>query len=339
MNTDEMDFNPWLIVVTLLALVGSVFGFVQINNSEASAANNNACQNDVHFYAYDTTGNRFGPALTSTSPSDTLDEVQDKYFRDPPFLVSHYEAVTRTHMTDGDRQAMVASLLNDCEHWNDVARFVKQFENRSCVTNPSYVTLSNSYRTQAMRVGSDPSVAPTIYEVTPNKPNFEVVDLNCTDANGNNFHIFIKVDCGGQLVAQDFPGLSTTPSPPSIRITPGRPPRNPHYTTSTTRPGCVVNCYTTTTRPNTTTTRPNTTTTWPNTTTTCPPTVCYGEGPGGDVNNGGGTSTGGGTPGTTHPDTPTATVVQPTVTFPPPAPPPSQPPQTTPVPTDGPAGD
>lgn len=339
MNTDEMDFNPWLIVVALLALVGSVFGLVQINNSEASAANNDACANDVHFYAYDTTGNRFGPALAYGSPDDTMSDVQSRYFRDPVLLTSHYEGVTQSHMTDGQRQAMVSSLLNDCEHWNEVARYVKHYEKHSCATNPSYVTLSNSYHTQAMRVGADSSVAPTLFEVTPNKPNFEVVDLSCRGANGNNFHLYIKIDCGGQLVAQVFPGLPTTPSPPSVHITPGRPPHNPNYT-PTTRPGCVVNCHTTTTRPHhgtTTTTQPHGSTT--TTVYVCPPEVCYNEGPGGDVNNGGGTSTGGGTPHTTDTATPTATVVQPTVTFPPPAPPPPDPPQTTPVPTDGPAGD
>lgn len=270
------------------------------------------CASEIYYQSYDapTGSNFFGTSLEGQGADSQYEQMLARRCKDPVLTVAHLAYETGMWGDPYQLQLKVQDFINNPAHWRDAVDWLMRNEATCSRDNP---TMSNRYQTLAMKNGSSRNIPPTLFQVTPQRPQFEVLRLTCDNGRVYNF----KTNCGLQPVAQEFPNVPRTPVNPNPP--PGTPPGTPpspctHNCGGTTTTTTCVNCTTTTT------TCVNCTTT----TTVCPtgPDGC--KDPGDGINNQPGPcSIGDCGPRPVDPEPPAPDPVQPTATV---APPPSQPP-------------
>ncbi len=276
-----------------------------------------SCVTPFHFYTYDsgTPEGSFGPPVESTDVTAVRGEAHTRRANDALLLATNIANWNGEQMTPDSLRAQAQAFIENPQSWCDALTLLEVGEN-TC--SASIAQMGGHYKTLGMQRGASADVIPWVYKADPDRPSFAVLRFDC--AGGKQINL--KLDCGFQPVAQDFPGLPgkpTGPPPTSPPVT--RPPTNSTVPTPTTR----------------VTVPP-----------TSPPTTGCPTGPNGckDPNDGinhdpGACSLGDcgprpvdPTPPPADPVQPTATVAPPATTQPPPAPlPQPQPTVTTPVTT------
>lgn len=213
-------------IVLLLFLTGSLH-LPGAGADDPTPDNPINCAGDIHYHSYDApSGSQFfGPTTEGIGVDNQYDEMLRRRCTDPVMTVAHLAYETGQWGTPDQLQTKVNTFIAQPEQWNQALNWL--IDNEADCSRGS-ATMSNSYQTLAMQNGSSRSVPPTLFQVTPSRPSFEVLRLDC----GNNRVYDYKTNCGIQPVAQEFPNVPTAPPvPPTVT-----PPTGPPSTSPTTTP-------------------------------------------------------------------------------------------------------
>lgn len=214
------------VLLLLFLIVGGVAEVVK-GPPDAGADDNpppapQECASQVHFFAVDTPNNFFGPA----SDGDvTKQKAELKYRRclDPSLVVAHAHTwgIPGFAELNGDEQfaQKTRDLINDREAWRFVVSVMEELE---AASQASFESMSGPYQTLYMLDGL--TDVPLIRKAAPDRPSFEVIRFVHPDGRVVN----LKLDCGFQPVAQDFPGIPPVEAaPPSGQPAPPSTPQGP----------------------------------------------------------------------------------------------------------------
>ncbi len=188
------------------------------------------CTEQVHFYTEDIDQNFFGPAVEA-SVDPAVEELNVRWCADPALVVAHAHVMGLSGFAElnGDDQlrAKVRELIDNRDLWLDTIEQLKSLVEADD-TNLSIATMSGSYETLYM-IARDGEV-PLVRKAAPDRPEFQVLRVTLVD--GRVFDL--KLDCGFQPVAQEFPNIP--PMPPVVP--PTTPPTTVPPTTTTTTQVC-----------------------------------------------------------------------------------------------------
>lgn len=254
-----------------------------------------SCVTPFHFYAYDdgTPEGSFGPPVESAEVNVVRAEAHTRRANDVLLLATNIANWNGEAMTPDSLRAQAQAFIENPKGWCDALTLLELGES-TCTA--SIATMGGHYKTLGMQRGASADVTPWVYKADPDRPSFQVLRFDC--AGGKQINL--KLDCGFQPVAQEFPGL---PGPPT-----GPPPTSPPVT----RP------------PANSTVPPHVT--FPPSVTTVPPTTHGGKNPDDGINhNPGACGLGDCGPRPVNPTPPPPESVVPTATV---APPPVTPPPT-----------
>lgn len=226
-----------VILLLLFFVVGGVSQVVK--DPEAGADDSppptapSECASQVHFFAVDTPNNFFGPA----SDGDVAKQKAELKYRrclDPSLVVAHAYAwgIPGFAELNGDEQfaQKTRDLINNREAWRFVVSVMEELEGAS---QASIENMSGPYQTLYMLDGL--TDVPLIRKAAPDRPSFEVIRFVHPDGRVVN----LKLDCGFQPVAQDFPGIPPVEAaPPSGQPAPPSTPQGPPPPTTGDVPKC-----------------------------------------------------------------------------------------------------
>lgn len=169
------------------------------------------CASEVHYFAYDTDGNRFGPASAFETVQTQRDEMHRRRCQDPALLCAHIAYWNGVGLDPQSLASCVQNFLNNRTAWTDALALLELGES-TC--KASIDTMDDSYNTLYMVKSTDVNVAPGIFQTSPDRPSFSVLRFDCDTANAAGSKQFnYKLDCGFQPVDKNFPGVPGPPAP------------------------------------------------------------------------------------------------------------------------------
>lgn len=177
------------------------------------------CTDNVTFYAYNSPAGShfFGPEAPMRARA-AYQEMLMRRCQDPVLTVAHAAYESGMWSDPAHLQTRVQDFMMNRDHWQNTISRLMAMESEC---NLSIESMSNEYQTLAMQTGNSRNVPPTLFQVTPNRPSFEVLRVSCPNGRVYNF----KLNCGFQPVAQEFPRVPRTP--PNPNPPPGSPPGTP----------------------------------------------------------------------------------------------------------------
>lgn len=185
----------------------------------------------VHFFAYDTPGVEFGPAVEQREAEAVMQEQLARELHDPALVVAAVEYSRRDYSSPEERDRKVAYLAQNAEaHCEAVLQL---WARRAVATKIEVKQITTDNRSMWML---DTRPRPTIVEGPSNVTTFDALVYTYADGTRDVY----KLDCGFQPMAPEFPGIPSLPpdevppptSPPVTQPPATSPPTSPPTTTT-----------------------------------------------------------------------------------------------------------
>ncbi len=214
-------------MLCLFALILGVFPGISVadNPNPPGTPTADVCASSVHFYANDapTGSNFFGPAADG-NVGQLKEELHTRRCADPALVVAHAHTWGIPGFTElsGDEAfaAKTRAVASKPPVWRAIVAQMEALESGSIA---SVEMMSGPYETLYMLTGV--TDVPSIRKAAPDRPEFAVIRFSRPDG----YTVDLKIDCGFQPVAQEFPGIPPVSSPP-----PSGPPPTPSVPPPTT---------------------------------------------------------------------------------------------------------